>query len=236
MSTDGDDMKVREGEGTGAPGEDEGPSLPPNDELEAALQAATESVEAKESGRAVARATGDASADKVVIEALSDELQSLKKEFEDLTDRNLRLQAEFENFRRRSLKEQQEAHNYGHQNVVKDLLPTVDNLDRAISHSDDNEGGNLAGLLQGIELVRRELLGVLGKHRVEKVQADGVAFDPVVHEAMAQVENDELEPNTVVQVLEEGYKLRDRLLRPARVLVSKKSDGARPGPTGPNEQ
>lgn len=218
---------------------DEGPALPPNDELEAALREATESVEASQASRAAAGAgaTGDASADKLVIEALSDELQSLKKEFDELTDRNLRLQAEFDNFRRRSIKERQEAHNFGHQNLVKDLLPTVDNLERAISHSEESEGGNLAGLLQGIELVRRELFGVLGKHAVEKVEAAQAAFDPAVHEAMAQVENDDVEPNTVVQVLEEGYKLRDRLLRPARVLVSKRSGGqVGAGPAAEDEQ
>jgi molecular chaperone GrpE len=210
-----------------------GPSLPQNDELEEALRAAAESVEGGHAKRhgVPAGATGDASSDKLLIEALSDELQSLKKEFDDLTDRNLRLQAEFDNFRRRGLKERQEAHNFGHQNIVKDLLPTVDNLDRALSHSEDSEGGDLAGLLQGIELVRRELLGVLGKHGVEKIEAAGVAFDPVVHEAMAQLENNEVEPNTVLEVLEEGFKLRDRMLRPSRVLVSKRSDGA--GGQGP---
>jgi molecular chaperone GrpE len=205
--------------------EDCGPALPPNDELEAAMREATEAVEADEAAREVAdaRATGDASADKLIIEALSDELQSLKAEFEELTDRNVRLQAEFENFRRRGLKERQEAHNFGHQNLVKDLLPAVDNLDRALAHSEGSSGADLEGVLQGIELVRRELLGVLGKHGVEKVEASGVPFDPVVHEAMAQIENDDVAPNTVVQVLEEGYKLRDRMLRPSRVLVSKKS-------------
>jgi molecular chaperone GrpE len=224
-----------------SPDDADGPLLPQNDELEEALRAATESVEATQSARevAAARATGDASADKLVIEALADELQSLKREFDELTDRDLRLQAEFENFRRRSLKERQEAHNFGHQNIVKDLLPGVDNLERALSHTEDSEGADLAGLLQGIELVRRELLGVLGKHGVEKIEAAGVAFDPVVHEAMAQIENDEVEPNTVVQVLEEGYKLRDRMLRPARVLVSKRSSGAAgagdAGPAGQNK-
>jgi molecular chaperone GrpE len=171
----------------------------------------------------------------MVIEVLSEELQSLKKEFDDLTDRHLRLQAEFDNFRRRGLKERQEAHNYGHQNLVKDLLPSVDNLERALSHTEDSEGTDLAVLLQGIELVRRELLGVLGKHGVEKIEAAGAAFDPLVHEAMAQIENDAVEPNRVVQVLEEGYKLRDRMLRPARVLVSKRSEGEGEGAGGAGE-
>ncbi len=229
--------------------EPSGGVLPASDELEAALREATESVEARHSERAEATGGGASSSpDKILIEALSEELQSLKKEYEallgerdDIKDRQVRLQAEFENFRRRNLKEREEAHNYGHQNLVKDLLPTVDNLERAIAYSEGSDGGDLQGLLQGIELVQRELLAVLEKHGVKRVDAKDQPFDPAVHEAMAQVEDDRVPANTIVEVLEEGYQLRDRMLRPSRVMVSRKSEGAGSGAdaaaeTGPADE
>jgi molecular chaperone GrpE len=215
--------------------EPSGGSLGANAELEEALRQATESIEARESGRGAGE--GQGSADKMLLEALSAELQSLKEKFEELTkeraeleDRHLRLQAEFENFRRRGLKERQEAHNFGHQNLVKDLLPSVDNLERAIAASSEGSGGeDLQALLQGIELVQREFLGVLGKHGVTKIEADRKPFDPAVHEAMSQVVDDSVPEGTVVAVLEEGYQLKNRMLRPSRVIVSKKSEGASGG-------
>ena len=155
------------------------------------------------------------------LQALKAEYEALQAELEQSNDRYLRLQAEFENFRRRGLKERQEAHSYGHQNLVKDLLSTVDNLDRALEHAEQNSGGDLQALLQGVELVSKELLGALGKHGVSRIEAQDQPFDPAVHEAMAQVENGDVPPNTVIQVLQTGYMLRDRMLRPARVVVSK---------------
>jgi molecular chaperone GrpE len=206
-------------------------SLSPSAELEAALQEASDAVEAQEARRRGGRGQ---SVDKVTIEALSNELQSLKGEYElrcaeleDLKDRHLRLQAEFENFRRRTLKEREEAHAFGHQNLVKDLLATVDNLDRAIEHTEQSGGGDLQSLLQGVELVRKELLGALSKHGVSQIETEGV-FDPAVHEAMAQQVDESVPPNTILQVVQKGYRLRDRMLRPARVIVSGRSedDGA----------
>jgi molecular chaperone GrpE len=137
-----------------------------------------------------------------------------------LQDRLLRLQADFENFRKRTLKDRQEALRYGHENVVKDLLPTVDNLERAIEHARSSDGGDLEGLLQGVELVLRELRGVLGRHGVEEIAAEGQAFDPAVHEAMAQQPSESVRPNTVIDVFQKGYRLRDRMLRAARVVVA----------------
>lgn len=239
MTTPGDEK-----EPSGLPEDDEEPSagsLAASEELEAALREATESVEAREAERHGGNpGRGVSSADKVLLEAMSAELQAGKLHFEELTkerdelkDRFLRLQAEFENFRRRILKERQEAHNYGYQNVVKDLLPTVDNLDRAIAHSveasEGSGGEDLQALLQGIELVRREFLGVLGKHGVTRIEALDQPFDPAVHEAMTQVVDDSVPQGTVMEVLEEGYQLRDRMLRPSRVVVSKHSEQAREG-------
>ena len=147
-----------------------------------------------------------------------------REELADTEDRLLRLQADFENFRKRALRERQEAAQYGSQNLFKDLLSVVDNLERAIEHARESGGGDLASILQGVELVRRELLGVLEKHDVTEIEALGKPFDPALHEAMAQVESGTVPPNTVIEVLQKGFQLRDRLLRPARVIVAKAAE------------
>ena len=213
--------------------------LTPGDALESALQEASEAVEARQEARketGEGKSAGATSADKMMLEALSNELQSLKAEYEAKTaeldehkERFVRLQADFENVRRRGLKERQEAFQYGHQNLVKDLLSTVDNLDRAIEHAEQSGGGDLQSLLQGVELVRRELLGALGKHGVSAIETEGKAFDPEVHEAMAQTPDASVSANTIVEVLQTGYRLRDRMLRPARVVVSRLPDEGESG-------
>jgi molecular chaperone GrpE len=226
-----DDPTKNAPEGTGI---ESGPQISASEEMEAALREATESVERKQPS-----AGGENSADKLTIEMLSQELQSLKEEFEsrgkevdESAERHARLQAEFENFRRRNLKERQEALQFGHQNLVKDLLTTVDNLERAIGHVEQNEDAGLQDLLQGVELVQRELLGALGKHGVKEVDPGGEPFDPAFHEAMGQVPDATASPNTVVQVLQKGYLLHDRMLRPARVMVSRAPTEAESGAAG----
>lgn len=209
-----------------APDENEdGPTIAPSDEMAEALREATEAVESR---RRAPSDAGAESADKMTIELLSGELRSLKEEFEargreiaEEKERFLRLQAEFENFRRRTLKEKQESLQYGQQNLVKDLLSPVDNLERALGHVEQNADADLQSVLQGVELVRREFLAALGKHGVKSVDPAGQAFDPAYHEAMGQVASSDVAPNGVVQVLQKGYMLQDRMLRPARVLVAR---------------
>jgi molecular chaperone GrpE len=158
---------------------------------------------------------------------LREENQALRAELEALRgaeDRLLRLSADFDNFRKRNLREREESHRYGHENLVKDLLATVDNLERAVEHA-RRGGGDFESMLQGVELVRRDLHGVLAKHGVTRIEASGEPFDPTVHEAVAQQEDGSVPTNTVVQVYQAGYRLWDRLLRPARVVVSKAPGG-----------
>lgn len=214
--------------------EEQGPTIEASAELEEALREATEAVEAREAPPDEAEAADSpaaaASPDKLTIELLSVELQDLKgvyeaklKEFDELSEQSLRLQAEFENFRRRSLKEKQESFKFGHQNLVKDLLSAVDNLERALEHGAQNAGPEVRGILDGVELVHREFLGALAKHGVKEVEAEGKLFDPADHEAMGQVPNTEVPPNTVLQVLQKGYVIHDRMLRPARVIISREA-------------
>jgi molecular chaperone GrpE len=217
--------------------EDDGPMIESSSEMEQALREAAQAVEARHgSGGAEHSAS---SPDKMTIELLSQELQDLKtlhgeklKEFDEQNEQFLRLQAEFENFRRRTLKEKQESFKFGHQNLVKDLLSAVDNLERALKHGAQNAGAEVKGILDGVELVHREVLAALAKHGVTEIEAEGKVFDPADHEAMGQVPNIEVPPNTVLQVLQKGYLIHDRMLRPARVIVSREATPEEAGSGG----
>ena len=190
-------------------------TLAPSPELEEALREAAEAVEER---------SRDASPRAEPAERSPRDAE-LAAELEAARDRYLRLHADFENFRRRASRERLEAEQYGHQNLVKDLLTAVDNLDRAIDHARRSGGADLDNLLQGVELVRKELVTALSKHGVAAIEAAGRPFDPARHEAMAQAPDDTVAPNTVIEELQRGYLLRDRLLRPARVIVSRRSEG-----------
>jgi molecular chaperone GrpE len=210
--TPADDPKRTEGWESLA--EESAGALAPSPELEEALREAEAAVEAREAERgAKPREPG----------AAARELEALREEKARLEERLVRLSADFDNHRKRVLREKQETLSYGQENVVKDLLPVVDNLERAIEHASASSGGDFESVLQGVELVRRELLAVLAKHGVGTIEAEGEAFDPNVHEALAQVEDPKVPAGSVAKVLQRGYRLRDRLLRPARVLVSKGS-------------
>lgn len=204
--------------------------LAPSPELEEALREAAEAVESKGGQAPPTRGMRVGEGVKLPSEEnreLREENDALRAELEALRgaeDRLIRLTADFDNFRRRNLREREEAHRYGHENLVKDLLATVDNLERAVDHA-RRGGGDFESMLQGVELVRRELHGVLAKHGVTRIEAAGEPFDPTVHEAVAQQEDGTVPANTVVQVYQPGYRLWDRLLRPARVVVSKSDDG-----------
>lgn len=157
-------------------------------------------------------------------EFIDEEVDRIREELIQSQDRHLRLQADFENFRKRALRERTELIQYGHENLVKDLLSTVDNLDRAIEHTQQSDGGDLESLLQGVELLQRELHAMLERHAVSEINAMGGAFDPALHEAMAQVPDASVAPNTVIDVLQKGYQLHERLLRPSRVVVAREPE------------
>jgi molecular chaperone GrpE len=192
-------------------------NLGPSSELEEAMREAAASHDA----RAAERTAHKPGAGGAAQEELEAALAEVQREFAELKDRHLRLAADFENSRRRALREREEALLFGHQNVVKELLPSVDNLERAIDHARQGGEGSQEGLLEGVELVLREVFAVLARHGVVPIEAQGQPFDPALHEAMAQLPDGTVPANTVVQVFQPGYQLRGRLLRPARVVVSK---------------
>lgn len=196
--------------------EAEAGSLAPSEELEQALREASEAVEARERAR-----KGFGPREEDPPPAAPEALETVRGELEEIRDRWIRLNADFENFRRRTLREREDAFQYGHEKLAKDLLPAVDNLGRALDAARKSGIGDLESLLQGLELVQRDLESVLSKHGVTEVEALGQPFDPSVHEALAQVPDASVPANTVVQVFQRGFRLRDRLLRPAQVVVSK---------------
>ena len=159
----------------------------------------------------------DASA--VEAEKLREQLLAKELEAKENYDRLLRLAAEFENFKKRAAREKTDAIRYANENLLKDLLPILDNLERALEHA--KGGDNANPLLDGIELVLKSFLEVLEKHGVTQISAVGELFDPGKHDALAQMETSEHRPNTVVEQHSKGYHLPGRLLRPAQVTVAK---------------
>lgn len=156
-------------------------------------------------------------------ESAQDDPDALRAERDQLKDRYLRLAAEFENYKRRIFKERQDLLNYANETIIKELLETVDNLERALGHARvPEEGVDSKTLREGVELTLRGLTRVLAHAGVRAMGSEGEAFDPRMHEAVCQVETRERPPGVVVEVHKKGYLLRDRLLRPALVSVSRR--------------
>jgi len=153
------------------------------------------------------------------LETLHQQLAAKELEAKENYDRYLRQVAELENFRKRMAREQAEAIRYANENLMRELLPALDNLERAVEHAKGGQNGN--PLLEGIEMVLRGLLEALSSHGLTQHSALGEVFDPGKHEAMAQVEAPDRAPNTIVGEHHKGYYLFDRLLRPALVSVAK---------------
>jgi molecular chaperone GrpE len=135
-------------------------------------------------------------------------------------DAQLRAQAEIENIRRRAEMDVEKAHKFALEKFANELLPVIDSLERALEVA-NKEDPQLASMIEGIELTLKGLLGAVRKFGVEVVGETGVPFNPEVHQAMSMMESEEFEPNHVMLVMQRGYTLNGRLLRPAMVAVSK---------------
>jgi molecular chaperone GrpE len=156
------------------------------------------------------------------VAELETELATAREEARQNHERWVRERADLENLKRRTERERADTVRFGNERVLKDLLPIVDNLQRAVEHA--RSGGDGQPLLEGVALVLKSLLDVLERHGVRRIDAKGAPFDPAHHEAMAHVETAEHEPNHVIEEHQAGYRLHDRLLRPALVSVAKSPD------------
>ncbi|KHF41913.1 protein GrpE [Halalkalibacter okhensis] len=139
-------------------------------------------------------------------------------EIAELNNRLLRVQADYDNFRRRSREEKEAAAKYRSQNVIEALLPVIDNFERALLVKPEAEEAK--SLLQGMEMVYRQFQDTLKSEGVEVIETVGHSFDPHLHQAVMQVEEDGFESNQIVEELQKGYKLKDRVLRPSMVKVN----------------
>ncbi len=149
-------------------------------------------------------------------------IESLQAELADAREASLRAAAEAQNARRRSEQDVEKARKFALERISNDLLPVVDNLERALEAA--SEATDASAITEGVELTLRSFSEVLTKNGIEAVNPVGEPFDPQVHQAMTMVPNPDMEPNTVMDVMQKGYTLNGRLLRPAMVVVSKAAE------------
>lgn len=151
------------------------------------------------------------------------ELEVAQREAKESYDRFLRVSAEFENYKKRSAREMNEFRKYANESLLRELLPIIDNLERAIDSSiNDTEANDC--VVEGVDMTLKELLKVLEKFVVTPIDAMGKPFDPTFHEAVMQEETDDHPDNVVLNELQKGYMIHDRLLRPSMVVVSKATE------------
>lgn len=150
-----------------------------------------------------------------VIEA---ELEDARREAAAHLETAQRLQAEFDNYRKRVARDQEGAVKRAGARIVEELLPSIDNLERAIAHVE--AGGDVVQLADGVRMVLKNVLDVLGKEGVERIEPLDGAFDPTAHQAVGQAQREDVPEGTVVEVYQIGYRMHDRVLRPAAVVVS----------------
>lgn len=168
----------------------------------------TEATETKE--EVVEEKTGE--------ELLQEKVDKLEEELKQSEDKYLRLYAEFENFKRRKNKEIETNNVYKSQKVITEILPSLDNLERALLVESDNE--EIKSLLKGVEMVYEGLLNVLKSEGVELIETENAQFDPNYHHAVMQDEDSEKESGAILDTFQKGYKLKDRVIRPAMVKVN----------------
>lgn len=146
------------------------------------------------------------------------ELAALRQQLKEAEDKVLRLAADFDNSRKRLERERQTLLKYAEENVLRELLPGIDNLERAMGQG--LESGSIDSLLKGLELTRNGLLETLGRFGVEQIRSIGEAFDPNIHEAIAMQQSVDVPGNVVISEFQKGYRYKERLLRAAKVIVS----------------
>ena len=190
-------------------------NIPIEDGNEAEEEAKAESAEEAEE-KAEAEEVEETAEDKAADEEASAEEQE--------SERYMRLMAEFQNFKRRAAKEKTDIHAFANERIVSDLLPVLDNFERALGQeAEASENEELKNYAKGMELIFEQLKAALEKAGVKEIEALGEDFDPNVHNAVMTEETDEYEDGKISKVMQKGYKLNDRVVRPSMVAVNKKS-------------
>ncbi|MEQ8954532.1 MAG: nucleotide exchange factor GrpE [Gammaproteobacteria bacterium] len=232
----GDILQAQNGSGLGlaiqlGPGEGMGkkkskgettPIVEPLSEAQAAEQTETEQATLADSTEGTAP-TEDDSAEHgdMTLEAALTELAASQEETGKARDDLLRVQAEMQNLRRRTEQDVEKAHKYALERFSAELLIVIDNLERALAAAGDNDDPTVTAIQQGVELTLKSLQDCFGKFNIETVDPLGEPFDPALHQAMSMQENPDVEPNTVTAVMQKGYTLNGRVIRPAMVMVAR---------------
>jgi molecular chaperone GrpE len=215
---DEDDARRPEG-GAGpagpAAGEEEGYQLDVDAETDLDVEAAAREALAAVEARGAAKTSGAGRADAADTQAGDEEVANLQAELADLRDRSIRTLADFENYRRRSERERDDLRRFAVADSLREMLPVVDNLERALA-----AGGTVEDLKLGVELTLRQFKDLLRQRGIEEVRAVGEPFDPALHEAVAREETPDVAVPTVTSELQRGYTIHGRLLRPALVKVA----------------
>ncbi|MBE9486274.1 MAG: nucleotide exchange factor GrpE [Chloroflexi bacterium] len=154
------------------------------------------------------------------------EVEQVQAEVQIHQEQYLRTLADMENLRKRTQREKEELAKYANENILREILPVIDNLERAVEHAEQAE--NSEGLLEGVQMTLEQFGQVLTRFGVERVESLGQPFDPALHQAMGQLETDEYPANTVARQMQKGYQLNERLLRPAMVMVAKEATVPKP--------
>jgi molecular chaperone GrpE len=157
-----------------------------------------------------------------LIEQLRSELRKVNEQAKDCDDKYLRALAELDNQRKRSMREKEELQKYANERLILEILPVIDNFERAIDAG--KQADNVAQMVDGVKMILKQLREILEKEGVAPFESLGEKFDPYKHEALLAIESKEHEPYTVLEEIQKGYTMKDRVIRPAKVTVSKKEE------------
>ena len=153
------------------------------------------------------------------LEGLEKQLEDLRREKDDLFEKLQRVSADYANFQKRVPKQISDTISYEKENIIKSLLPAIDNFEHTLQNAASLE--SIEVLIEGIRIVYDQMIDILKSHNVTQIKAEGEKFDPAVHQAMMQRTDEQMEDNVVLECFQTGYKLNDRVLRPSRVIVNK---------------
>ncbi len=232
-----EDIRVIPVKESGAPIEEQGeegepeelPKLPANPELESAMQEALSSLErdarkgASDEGEMAQKERENYQSR---IKDLHIKMAEQEKELEETRDAAMRAQADLENYKKRAQREKAEQFNYGNEEMATAFLDVLDNLERALQHSEEADPQSI---IEGLQLTQKQMEQTFERFGVTPIKALGEKFDPNYHEAVAQLPRDDVEPGTVVEEHKRGYMLKDRLLRPGMVVVAGKPSESQQG-------